>query len=52
MKTTYSKEDFNILFPKGCRQSKENMMRLSANLYLIHGCSLEETYQLVLKQLP
>ena len=52
MKTKYSKEEFDRLFPRGIMQSKENMRRLAANQYLVKGCSLEETYQLVHKQIP
>jgi len=50
--TKYAKEEFDRLFPRGIRNSKENMRRVAANQYLIKGCSLEETYQLVLKQIP
>ena len=48
MKTIYSKEEFDRLFPKGEKQSDENMRRIKANLYLSSGLSLKDTYDKVM----
>ena len=52
MKTKYSKKEFDKVFPRGMKQSKENLRRVVANLVLSKGYSMEETYGLVNKQLP
>lgn len=52
MKTTYSKEEFDRFFPRGIKRSKENIRRYLANYILNKGYPIEETYQLVLNQLP
>ena len=52
MRTKCLKETFDIIFPQGIKQSKERMRRFLANYFLLKGYSLEQTKDLVHKQIP
>ena len=47
MKCKYSKEEFDRFFPRGPKQSKENVKRYVANYMLNKGYSLKDTCQFI-----
>ncbi len=48
-----SKEEFDKLFPKGIKNSKERLRRFLANYLIRRKCySTEQTYQFVYQQIP